>query len=295
MGGRENKMGTYDANLVGYNPDGSQSGTTLTGATLGTTDTDDGSYDLGDNLNGGGTVEYQGTVTISTVTYLVFAGGGATALVSPTQPIGSFPSTYQLSDYPINPASTPLCFAAGTLIATPLGERLVETLTIGDRVTTAGGAAVPVKWIGRQSVQKFFAGERARPVRVAAGALGNGLPHSDLVLTADHALILDGLAINAGALVNGTTIARDPMHALPDRVTYYHVETEAHDVILANGAAAETYVDYIGRAAFDNHGEYRALYGEDRTITEMPLPRISAARLVPPAIRARLGLSSAAA
>ena len=49
-------------------------------------------------------------------------------------------------------------------------------------------------------------GQTLHPVRVSAGALGNGLPHTELVLTADHALIIDGLAINTGALVNGTTI-----------------------------------------------------------------------------------------
>ena len=126
------------------------------------------------------------------------------------------------------------------------------------------------------------------------GALGDGLPHTDLVLTADHALILDGLAINAGALVNGTTITLEPLSAVPDRVTYYHVETEDHDVILANGAAAETFVDYVDRQGFDNYADYAALYGEERIITEMPLPRIGTARLVPPSLKARLGARAVA-
>lgn len=183
----------------------------------------------------------------------------------------------------------PTCFAPGTGIATPQGPRAVETLAIGDMISTADGRSVPVKWIGRQTLHKRFTpADRLAPVRVTAGALGDGRPHADLVLTADHALILDGLAINASALVNGTTITFDPVAGLPDRVTYYHVETADHEVILANGAPAESYVDYIARAAFDNHAEYLALYGTDRTITEMPLPRISAARMVPPALRARL-------
>ena len=132
------------------------------------------------------------------------------------------------------------------------------------------------------------------PVRVTAGALGDGLPHSDLVLTPDHALILDGLAITAGALVNGTTITLDPLDALPETVTYYHVETDAHDVILAHGAAAETFVDAVTRRRFDNHSEYAALYGEDRVIEEMPLPRVASARLVPAGLRARLGIEDPA-
>ncbi len=187
-----------------------------------------------------------------------------------------------------------VCFAEGTGIATPDGERAVEALKIGDLVTTADGRAVPVRWVGRQTMHKLFSGERMAPVRVRAGALGGGLPHRDLVLTPEHALILDGLAVTAGALVNGTTITFDPLNALPDRVTYYHIETKAHDAILANGAAAETFVDAVTRRRFDNHAEYIALYGKDRTIAEMPLPRVASARLVPTALRARLGIPDAA-
>lgn len=182
---------------------------------------------------------------------------------------------------------TTVCFAAGTQISTTTGDVRVEDLTIGSLVMTADGRAVPVKWIGRQTVGKLFAGDRARPVRVAAGALGAGLPHSDLVLTADHALILDGLAINSGVLVNGTTITLDPLSSLPAEVTYYHVETEDHDVILANGAQVETYVDYVQRGIFDNYQEYVDLYGDQRTIPEMLLPRITSIFMIPPGLRAR--------
>ncbi len=195
------------------------------------------------------------------------------------------------SDLAVNSGAFTVCFAAGILIATPRGERPVETLQIGNLVTTADGRSVPVKWIGRQTIAAIFAGDRARPVRVSAGALGDGLPHTDLVLTADHALILDGLAVNAGALVNGTTITYDPA---PTRATYYHIETEAHDVILANGAAAETYVDYTARQAFDNYADYVALYGDDAVIEEMPLPRISSARMLPEGLRRRLARIQAA-
>jgi hypothetical protein len=183
-----------------------------------------------------------------------------------------------------------LCFAPGTLIATPAGERPVETLAIGDAVLTADGRAVAVRWMGRQTVRTGLAGERARPVRVRAGALAPGVPHSDLVLTADHALILDGLAVNAGALVNGAGIAFVPLADLPPAVTYWHVETAAHDVVLANGAPAETFIDYVGRKAFDNHREYLDLYGCERIIPEMPAPRISSRRQLPAALAARLGI-----
>ncbi len=97
------------------------------------------------------------------------------------------------------------CFAAGTMIATPDGEVPVETLSIGDLVITASGEAVPVKWIGRQSVHRLFSAGYD-PVRIKEGALADGQPNRDLVLTANHGVIIDGLVINAGALVNHDTI-----------------------------------------------------------------------------------------
>ncbi len=74
------------------------------------------------------------------------------------------------------------CFAAGTLITTPEGDMAVEDLTIGDLVMTASGEQVPVKWIGRQTVSRLTA-SRQPPVRIRQGALGDGKPQQDLVLT----------------------------------------------------------------------------------------------------------------
>ncbi|MGP6086821.1 Hint domain-containing protein [Antarctobacter jejuensis] len=189
-----------------------------------------------------------------------------------------------------------LCFAAGTGIATPDGERPVEDLAIGDLVTTSDGASVPVKWIGRTSISPMFKpADRLEPVRIRAGAFGAGVPHRDLIVTADHGMVLDGTVITAGALVNGTTITWVDWRRFGQTIAYYHVETEAHDVILANGAPAETYIDYVARSSFDNHAEYLALYGAETTIAEMPLPRISAARLVPSSVRERLAGRAASA
>ncbi|WP_300434162.1 Hint domain-containing protein [uncultured Mameliella sp.] len=177
------------------------------------------------------------------------------------------------------------CFALGTLIATPQGEVAVETLCAGDMVLTADGPAVEVRWIGRQTVVKRFAGEKAQLVRIASGALGN---HSELFVTGDHGMVLDGYVVNASALVNGGSIDWVPLSETPESFTVYHVETEAHDVVLANGAPAETFVDYATRRTFDNYAEYRALYPEDRSIPEQAGPRVSSARQVPAHIRSRL-------
>ncbi len=187
------------------------------------------------------------------------------------------------------------CFAPGTLISTPSGAQLVEELEPGDMVLTADGRAVPVRFnLCQSAAKRAVMPERFEPVRIEAGALGDGLPLRDLVITGDHGMILDGLVINAGALVNGGSIAWVPFAEMPDPVVYYHIETDAHDVILAEGAPAETFIDVAGRQVFDNYQGYIDLYGAERIIPEMDRPRISSQRLVPDAIKARLGIGVAA-
>ena len=199
-------------------------------------------------------------------------------------------SGYMFNSDDVSEGTFTVCFAAGTLIATPSGEVAVESLKTGDHVLTAEGRTVPVRWLARQTVHKLFTPElRFRPVRLAAGALGDHVPHADLVLTADHGLLLDGLVIQAGALVNGTTIVRVPMEDLPATVTYYHVDTGGHEAILAAGVPAETFVDNVTRRRFDNYFEYVALYGAGGpTTTEIDLPRVKSARQLPQAIRRQL-------
>jgi hypothetical protein len=181
------------------------------------------------------------------------------------------------------------CFTQGSLIATQDGETPVEDLSIGDMVLNTDGNAVAVKWIGRQTVSTLFTPtERLMPVRFATGSLGDGLPHSDLTVTADHAMLIDGVLIHAGALANGTTITRVSLSEMGERFTVYHIETETHEIILANGAPAETFIDNVSRRVFDNYDEFEALYGEVPEMEELDYPRAMSARQVPPAIKAKL-------
>jgi hypothetical protein len=186
-----------------------------------------------------------------------------------------------------------VCFLAGTAIACPGGERPVEDLAIGDLVLTADGDARPVRFVGRQTFATLFADpRRTRPIRIAAGALGDGLPVRDLCVSPDHALLVDGVLVQAGALVNGTSIA--PMTDLPERFTYFHVELEDHALILAEGVPAETFVDNVTRRRFDNYADYVALYGENTPmIAELAVPRIKSARQLPRTLRARLRVEAA--
>ena len=110
------------------------------------------------------------------------------------------------------------CFATGTRIATPDGERTIEMLRAGEKVLTHDGRSAPVIWRARQSVvnpRNLSVGRG--PVRIEAGALGPNLPDAPLTVTADHALLFDDMLINAGTLVNGTTIRLLPLAGLPAR------------------------------------------------------------------------------
>ena len=180
-----------------------------------------------------------------------------------------------------------ICFMAGTMIRTPDGEVAVEALKPGDLVLTTTGEAKPVNWVGRQTVSKRFADPlRSYPIRVRAGALDDNTPVRDLLISPDHALLVGGVMVQAGALVNGTSITRE--RTIPDTFVYYHVELDDHSLILAEGAPAETFVDNVDRMNFDNWSEYQALYPQGKTVDELPYPRAKSHRQVPVPLRVAL-------
>ncbi len=176
------------------------------------------------------------------------------------------------------------CFCAGTRIATADGPVAVEDLTPGTEIALADGTTAPLRWLGRQDVApRVLHPAKINPVCITAGALGDGLPERDLYVSGDHAVVLDGMLINASALVNGRTIYQ--VHDMPlDGFTYYHIELDTHAVLLAEGCPSESYLDVPDRTSFVN-GEERA---DAPPIPEMDLPRISSRRLVPETIVARL-------
>ena len=151
------------------------------------------------------------------------------------------------------------CFAAGTRIATTRGTVLVQDLKIGDQVrTVVGGKAEPVIWIGERTIDctRHPKPQQVWPVRIAAGAFGRGKPSRDLLLSPDHAIYAADVLVPVKYLINGSSIVQVPLTC----VTYYHVELPRHDVLLADGLPAETYLAGADRSIFANNGGPVALH-----------------------------------
>lgn len=143
------------------------------------------------------------------------------------------------------------CFAAGTLIATPSGERLVEDLRVGELVATRDNGLQPVRWAGRRNVTaaEIAANPGLAPVRIAAGALGPNLPARDLLVSQQHRVLVRSavaarmfgaqellVAAKHLAEVEGIDILWNA-----DGVTYVHLMFAAHEVVVSNGAETESF------------------------------------------------------
>jgi antigen 43 len=160
-------------------------------------------------------------------------------------------SSFRLStDGSGNGTDIVICFCAGTQIGTPTGEVPVEQLQIGALVLTAHHGPRPVKWIGQGKVLATR-GRRtaATPVIVRKGALADNVPNRDLHVTKAHSLYIDDVLIPVEFLVNHKTILWDDR---AQEVEIYHVELDSHDVLIANGAPAESYRDDGNRWLFHN-------------------------------------------
>jgi lipopolysaccharide export system protein LptA len=145
------------------------------------------------------------------------------------------------------------CFLAGTRLLTARGPVAVEDLRAGERMVTHDGALLPAAWIGQRALdaRTHPRPDEIAPIRIAAGAVAPGIPAHDVLLSPDHAVFLDGVLVAARQLVNGTTIAQD--HAIR-AIRYFHVQLPRHAVLLAEGLAAESYLDTGNRGLFENGG-----------------------------------------
>ena len=168
------------------------------------------------------------------------------------------------------------CFLKGTMIRTAAGDRKIEDLAMGDLLPTVFGGICPIQWIGRYSLKKSDPTKawvkKVLPVRVVRSALGIDVPCADLYVTKEHALLIDGVLVTAGSLINGTTITvYDPREL--DELEFFHIKLERHNAIYAEGAPCETMLDV--QASSVNFAEYLRNYGHPTTQDARCAPLLS--------------------
>lgn len=154
------------------------------------------------------------------------------------------------------------CLLRGTQVLAQAGETYVEDLRIGDGVRTLEGSVKPLRWIGRCSYSGIFAPAGVRPVCIRAGALAQDVPARDLFVSPDHALYIEAHLVRAADLVNGISILSTEDSRAAVRIDYYHLDLGGYEVIFAQSAPVETFLEEPDRAIFHNVGEYRALYAQ---------------------------------
>lgn len=169
--------------------------------------------------------------------------------------------TYSASDFTLSAGAGDIlittdipCFCAGTSLLTMQGERRAEDIRPGDEMVTVregGPASRKVVWTGKRAIDisRHPRPELVRPVRIIAGAFGDNVPQRDLRLSPLHAVYVNGCLFEAISLVNGSTIYQEQNTR---HVTYHHIELDAHDIILAEGLPAESFLDTDDRTMFEN-------------------------------------------
>ncbi len=149
-----------------------------------------------------------------------------------------------------------ICFTPGTLIDTPRGPVAVEDLRAGDHVLTRDHGYQPLVWTGRRDLPAadVAAHPALAPVRIAAGALGPGLPSRDLQVSPRHRMLVSGaraallfgereVLVAAGDLVGQPGITRaEPA----GDVGYVHVMCARHEILRAEGAWSESFQPAAG-------------------------------------------------
>lgn len=142
------------------------------------------------------------------------------------------------------------CFTPGTLIATPKGEVDVATLSVGDKVITRDNGLQTIRWVGEKalSAAELMLRKELCPVMIRQGALGNGLPERDMMVSPNHrmliasekaALYFDDHEVLVAAKYLTKMDGVELMGA--QGVTYIHVMFDRHEVILGDGTWSESF------------------------------------------------------
>ena len=142
------------------------------------------------------------------------------------------------------------CFTPGTLIKTKRGEVSVEQLRLGDRVMTRDNGFQPVRWIGTKCLRDndLAAQPNLRPIRISAGALGDGLPERDMLVSPQHRMLVTGPQVSLWFGEEEALVAAKHLTCLdgveqvtPSEVTYVHIMFDNHEIVVSDGTWSESF------------------------------------------------------
>uniref|UniRef100_UPI002896AFB3 Hint domain-containing protein n=1 Tax=Paracoccus sp. TaxID=267 RepID=UPI002896AFB3 len=177
-----------------------------------------------------------------------------------------------------------ICFSADALITTTTGPRPAGKLEVGDMVLTRDNGPQPIRWIAKRLLTKaeLLAAPSLRPIRIHKGALGAGIPSTDLVVSPEHRMLARSAI--AQRMFGAYEVLAAARHLLPlegvevaqdlDEVTYVHFMFEAHEIVWANDAETESL--FIGPEAMRAVGpsaleEILTIFPDLRDLT-LPMP-----------------------
>ncbi|MFQ6551489.1 Hint domain-containing protein [Aestuariibius insulae] len=156
--------------------------------------------------------------------------------------------TFTPEDDP-NPGSVP-CLTRGTLVETSDGDVKVEDLRDDMTVLTIDGQyrSAPHRLSRVITAAEMQANPKLRPIRICAGALGDGLPKRDLLVSRQHRMLVRSAIAQRLFGEPEVLVAAIRLTELPGifvdtevhEVEYIHLLFDSHEVIYAEGAPTES-------------------------------------------------------
>ena len=145
---------------------------------------------------------------------------------------------------------TMVCFTKGVFIETFSGPRAIEDIEVGDLIVTQGQGLQPVRWIGSRKLGKTTLSRNPRmvPIRITQGALGNGFPKRDLVVSRQHRMTVSSRIVGRMFGVPEVLVPAIKLTEIPgvfvdetiEDVEYFHLMFDRHEIIFAEGAPTES-------------------------------------------------------
>ena len=176
------------------------------------------------------------------------------------------------------------CFTPDTMIDTPEGPRAVQDLAVGDLVTTLDHGPQPLRWVGHSPVSSLRMALHPElcPILIKAHAFGRNHPNRDMRVSPQHRILIEGwraemlfgeaqVLVAAKHLINDTTVRRAGVAS----ATYIHLQCDAHEVLISDGLATESFNPgpvTMASMPDDCRAELQLLFPDCDLLTRAPLP-----------------------